>query len=300
MTWKTPFLIAADAFYRSLDDNVAMLAAGLAFYSLISLAPLLVIAISVAGLVFGQQAAEGEVVAQLADLLGRDGAAAVQEMIRRTSRPGASVTATTIGVLVLLFGASRLFGALEVSLNSIWGVRVTSPPGVIAGAINVIKHRFLSFLMVLGTGFLLLVSLLISAALAAVHKYFHGLLPGWDIFWQWINTIASFGVSILVFAAILRGVPDVVLRWRDVLVGAVVTGLLFGIGRFLMGMYLGRGSFGSTYGAAGSLVVLLFWVYYSAQILLLGAEFTKVYMERRGVRPQTRLNAQLLRDRPAA
>jgi membrane protein len=294
MTWKAPASMAVEAFYRSLDDNVALLAAGLAFYSLVSIAPLLVISISVAGLVFGQQAVEGEVVAQLADLLGRDGAAAVQELIRRTSRPNASVTATSIGVLVLLFGASRLFGALEVSLNSIWGVRMASPPGMIAGAVNVIKHRFLSFLMVLGTGFLLLVSLLVSAVLAVANKYFHGLLPGWDILWQWINAIASFGVSILIFAAILRGVPDVVLRWRDVLVGAVATSLLFGIGRFLLGMYLGRGSFGSTYGAAGSLVVLLFWVYYSAQILLLGAEFTKVYAERRGVRPQTRMEAQLL------
>jgi membrane protein len=293
MSWKTPFSLAIEAFNRSLADNVAVLAAGLAFYALISIAPLLVITISLAGLVFGEQAAEGQIVGELGELIGREGAVLLQEMIRRTSRPGASVTAAVLGVLVLLFGASRLFGALETSLNGIWGVRLNAPAGVVAGALSVIKYRFLSFLMVLGTGFLLLVSLVISAALAAAQTYFSDALPGWGVLWQWLSALVNFGITTLMFAAILRGVPDLVLRWRDVVVGALVTSVLFSIGRFLMGLYLGQGSFASAYGAAGSLVILLFWLYYSAQILLLGAEFTKVYAEHRGVRPRTRMGATL-------
>lgn len=295
MHWKTPFIMAYDAFNRSLEDNVALLSAGIAFYALVSLAPLLVIAISVAGLVFGQEAAEGEVLAQLSGLIGREGGLAVQEMIRRTSEPGSSLVAAGLGLIILLFGASRLFGALETSLNAVWGVRLAAPAGLVAGAINVLKYRFLSFLMVLGTGFLLLVSLLVSAALAAINTYFSGLMPGWEHFWQVVNMVAGFVVSTLIFAAILRGVPDVVLRWRDVLVGALVTAVLFTAGRFLLGMYLGGGSFATAYGAAGSLVIVLFWLYYSSQIVLLGAEFTKVYVERRGVVPRTRLGASIER-----
>lgn len=294
MPWKTPFVMAWQTVNQSFEDNVPLLAAGVAFYALISIAPLLVIIISVAGLVFGQDAAEGQIVAELADLIGREGARVLQEMVRRSSQPSASITATVIGVLVLLFGAMRLFWALQAALNSIWGVHIKAAPSLIGGLIATLRDRLFSLLMVLGTVFLLLISLVVSATLTAAITYFQALLPGTELIWRWASFLMNFIITTLIFAAILRGVPDVVLRWRDVMVGAVVTSLLFSLGRYLMGMYLGGGSFGTVYGAAASLVIILFWVYYSVQILCLGAEFTKLYVRRFGGDVETRKRAEFM------
>jgi membrane protein len=294
MHWKTPFTMAWQTVTQSFEDNVPLLAAGVAFYALISIAPLMIIVIAVAGLVFGQDAAEGQIVAELADLMGQEGARVIQEMVRRSSQPSASITATAIGVFVLLFGAMRLFGALQTVLNSIWGVHIKSTSSLVGGVLATLRDRFFSLLMVLGTVFLLLTSLVVSAALTAVITYFRELLPSTELIWRWASFLVGFVITTGIFAAILRGVPDVVLRWRDVAVGAVVTSLLFSLGRYLMGMYLGGGSFGSVYGAAASLVIILFWIYYSVQILCLGAEFTKLYVRRFGGDVETRKRAEFM------
>lgn len=280
MNWKTSLRLIYDSFSQALADNVPLLTAGIAFYSLVSLAPLIVVAVAVAGLVFGHEAAQGEVFEQLRALMGAEGAQAVQGMILRSSETGRGAVATALGVLVLLFGASRLFAALRITLNTIWGVQARSDWGMT----GMVRDRLSAFLMVLGTGFLLLVSLLLSAALAAITKYFTALLPGANLLWRLLDLLLNFGLTWLIFGLILQVVPDVRLAWRDVILGALLTSLLFGLGRYLIGLYLGQGSFASVYGAAGSLVILLFWIYYSAQILCLGAEFTKLYARRRGAR----------------
>jgi membrane protein len=261
-----------------VEDNAARLGAALAFYSVLSLAPLLVIVIAIAAAVFGEEAARGEVVAQIEGMVGREGAQAIQDMIAHAQKPAAGTVATVLGVAVLLFGASGVFGQLQDALNTIWEVRPKSGRGVW----GVVKDRFFSFAMVLGTGFLLLVSLTVSAVLHALGEYLAGLMPGLESVWLVVNFLISFGVITLLFALIFKLVPDVKIAWKDVWVGAVLTALLFTAGKFLLGLYLGRGSVSSAYGAAGSLVVLVVWIYYSAQILFFGAEFTQVYAKRYG------------------
>jgi membrane protein len=262
------------------EDKVPRLGAALAFYSLLSLAPLTLIAVAVAGFVFGEAAAQGHVVSQMRGLVGQQGAEAVQEMLAHAHRPGAGVVATLIGVATLLIGAGGVFGALQDALNTIWEVQ--PKPG--RGWLGIIKDRFLSFAMVLGTGFLLLVSLLLSAALAAVFHGIESLAPGAGILLRVANTVLSFALISVLFALIFKVLPDVEISWRDVWVGAVLTTILFLIGKGLIGLYLGRSSYGSAYGAAGSLVVLVVWVYYSALILFFGAEFTQVYANHYGSR----------------
>jgi membrane protein len=262
-----------------VEDKAPRLGAALAFYSILSFAPLLVIAIAIAGAVFGEEAARGEIVGQIDQLVGHEGAVAIQQMIEHANRPGAGLVAATLGIATLLIGASGAFGQLQDALNTIWEVR--PKPG--RGVWGFIRDRFLSFVMVLGTGFLLMTSLVISAAIAGLSKYLTDLLPGAWI-WQVVNQVVSFGVFTLLFALIFKYVPDAKVAWKDVWVGAAVTALLFTIGKFLLGVYLGRGSVGSAYGAAGSLVVLVVWIYYSAQILFFGAELTQVYAKRHGSR----------------
>lgn len=261
-----------------LDDDAPRLAASLAFYTALSLAPLLVIVISIAGLAFGEEAARGEIVGQIGGLVGTQGAEAVQGILESARDPSSGIIATVIGVVVLLFGASGVFGELQAALNTIWEVKPR--PG--RGIKGLLKDRFLSFTMVVGVGFLLLVSLVIGAAITAV-----GSRLGFDeaaILWQAVLFVVSFAVSTLLFALIFKVVPDVRIAWRDVLPGAIATAALFTIGRYLIGLYLGRASVASSYGAAGSLVAVLVWVYYSAQILFLGAELTQAYAARKGVR----------------
>lgn len=261
------------------EDKVPLWAAALAYYTVFSLAPLLLIAIAIAGSIFGEEAARGEIVAQIQGLVGKEGAEAIQAMIQNTQKPGSGGTiATIVGIITLAFGASGVFSQLQDALNTIWNVK--PKPGL--GVMSFIQARFLSFAMVLVMGFLLLVSLLLSAALSAVGTFFGTLVPDYVIIGQILNFLISFGVVTLLFAAIYKFLPDVKVPWKDLWVGAGVTALLFNLGKFLIGLYLGNSGVTSTYGAAASLVVILLWVFYSAQILLLGAEFTQVYAKYRG------------------
>ncbi|MEH2122195.1 YihY/virulence factor BrkB family protein [Nostoc sp.] len=272
--WK----LLQETFKEWSEDKASRLAAALAYYTIFSIAPLLIIVIAIAGVVFGEEAARGQIVAQIQGLVGKDGAQFIQTAIQNANKPQTGVIASIISVVVLLVGATGLFTELQDSLNTIWEVK--AKPG--RGVNNMIRLRFLSFAMVIGIGFLLLVSLVISTGLAAVVTYFGNILPGVDFLWRIVNFVLSFSITTALFGLIFKVLPDVKITWNDVFIGSVITSFLFSIGRFLLGQYLGNGSFGSTYGAAGSLVVLLAWVNYAAQILFFGAEFTQVYARRYG------------------
>lgn len=262
------------------EDKAPRLGAALAYYTVFSLAPLLIIAVAIVGFFFEEAQARQQVVGQVGGLIGPQGTEALQSLIDNASQPGAGLIASLIGIITLLFGASGVFGQLQDSLNTIWEVQ--PKPG--RGIWGFVKDRFLSFTLVLGTGFLLLVSLILSSMLAIVGDYLAQNLPGGDLLWQIINFVVSFAVITLLFAMIYKIIPDVDIAWGDVWIGSAVTALLFTIGRFVLNIYLSNSSTTSVYGAAGSLVVILLWVYYSAQILFLGAEFTQVYANRYGSR----------------
>jgi len=247
--------------------------AALAFYTLFAIAPLFVIVLAIAGLWFGEAASRRELFSQVSGLVGSEGGDAIQALISAANRPKTGAWATVIAVVTLFVGATGVFVQLQDALNSIWGVR--RAPG--RGLRNFIKDRLLSFALIVGIGFLLLVSLVLSAGLSALGKYMGGLLPVQETLWQGINFVVSFGVITLLFAMIFKLLPDVKIAWRDVWIGAMLTALLFNLGKFLLGLYLGRSSVTSAYGAAGSLVIVLLWVYYSAQILFFGAKFTQLY-----------------------
>jgi membrane protein len=267
-----------ETFKEWQEDKASRLAAALAYYTAFSLAPLLIIVIAIAALVFGEQAAQGEIVGQIQGLVGKQGAEAIEEMIENSRQPTTGIIATLISFGILLFGATNVFAQLQDALNTIW--EVAPKPGVK----GLVKTRFISFTMILGVGFLLLVSLILSAVLAVLGNYLGSLVPGIQFFWSTLNFFISFGVITLLFALIYKFLPDVKITWSDVGIGAAITALLFTIGKSLIGLYLGNSSVGSTYGAAGSFVVVLLWVNYSAQILLFGAEFTQVYANRYGSR----------------
>lgn len=252
-------------------ENVARLGAGLAYYTLFAIAPLLVVAIGVAGMAFGAEAARGEVVRQIDGLIGRDGALAVQGMLASVQRPDRSIPATLIGLVTLFLGATSAFAALQGALNEVWNVKEKPRRAVI----GFLRGRLLSFGLVLGVGFLLLVSLALSAGLAALGALMSSRLPGGATLWTVVNFVISFGFTTLLFAMIFKVLPDVSLGWRDVWTGALITSFFFTIGKFLIGLYLGRSAIGSSFGAAGSVIVILIWVYYSSQILLFGAEVTQ-------------------------
>ncbi|MCC6418678.1 MAG: YihY/virulence factor BrkB family protein [Gemmataceae bacterium] len=267
------------------NDNAPRLGASLAFYTMLSLAPLLVVVVASAGMAFGEEAARGELVNQIESMIGPEGASAVQTMLANAYQPTVGIWATSISVVVLLVGATGVFVELKDSLNIIWDV----PPRQTSGVWNMIKSRLLSFAMVLGIGFLLLISLVLSAVLAAVSNFFGGAGPAG--LWRALELVVSFGVLTLLFAMIYKFLPDVQITWGDVWVGAALTAALFTLGKYLIGLYLGSSSFDSTYGAAGSLAVFLIWVYYSAQIVFFGAELTEVYANRFGSRLQYRKEA---------
>ncbi len=256
-----------------LEDRAMSLAASLAFYTILSLAPLLVVAVSVAGLVFGQSAARGEIAQQLRQLMGPEAGAAIESILAHANKTHANVLGTIIGLVVLLFGASGVFTELQDSMNAIW--KVKPQPG--RAVATVVKARFLSFAMVLGVAFLLLVSLVVSAALNVIGHFLSGSLPGGEALWVIVNFAISFAVITVLFSLIFKVMPDAPVRWSDVWHGGAFTALLFTIGKTLIGLYVGKAGVASPYGAAGSLVVLVVWLYYSAQILFLGAEFTRVY-----------------------
>ena len=262
-----------------VDDYAPSMGAAIAYYTLFAIAPLLIIAIAVAGLVFGREAAHGEIVAQIQGLIGREGAIAVQGLLKSVNEPAQSIFATAVSIITLVIGATTVFAELQVDLDRIW--RVPAPVKV-NGVWALLRAHLLSFGLVLGLGFLMLVSLLVSAAIAAFGKWWNGFFKGWEAPFYAINFSISFAITTFLFAMIYKLMPRARIAWRDVWVGAAVTSLLFEIGKFLIGLYLGTTSLASGFGAAGSLVVLLVWVYFSAQIFLLGAEFTWVYSHEYG------------------
>ena len=267
-----------------LDDYAPSMGAALAFYTMFSLAPLLLIVIAVAGLVFGQDAARGEIAAQLQALMGERGASAVQDLLASVQQPAEGTAATVLGLVLLFVGATSVFGELQNSLDRIWRVPARS---TMVGWLALLRSRLLSFGMVLAIGFLLIVSLVSSAGLAFVGRWWDSVLGGWYLLALLTNAIIDFLLAAVMFALIYKVMPRVQVMWRDVWIGAIFTALLFTIGKTLIGLYVGRSGVTSGFGAAGSLVVVLLWVYYSAQIFLIGAEFTWVYANAFGSRRAT-------------
>jgi len=263
------------------EDYAASMGAALAYYTTFSLAPVLIVVIAVAGLVFGQDAARGEIVYQLRGLIGDESAKAVQELLKSASQPGKSVLASVIGIVTLLVGATSVFAELQSALDRIWRAPALKKQ---TGIWSLLRTRLLTFGMVVAIGFLLLVSLALSAAVSAVDRWGGTLFPTWHSVLQVVNVGVGFALTTLLFAMAYRILPRVRIAWRDVAVGAVVTAALFEGGKYLIGLYLGRAGVSSGFGAAGSLIILLVWVYYSAQIFLLGAEFTWVYAHSHGSR----------------
>lgn len=282
---KTLFNILRDTYQEWNEDKVPRLAAALSYYTIFSIAPLLIVIVAIIGFFFGQEAAQGQLDNQIQGLVGREGADLIQSLVANTNRPADNTIASIVGIATLLLGAGGVFGQLQDALNTVWGVE----PKAGRGILGIIKDRFLSFTMVLGVGFLLLVSLVISAVLSGVGDVVFSYLPGNAMLVELLNNVISFVVITLLFAMIYKILPDVDISWKDVGVGAAVTAFLFIIGKFLIGLYLGNSSTASAYGAAASLVVLLLWIFYSSQILLFGAEFTQVYARKYGseIRPDS-------------
>jgi membrane protein len=272
-----------------MNANPFRLAAALAYYTLFSIAPLLVVALGIAGLAFGEDAARGQIFGPLQSLLGAKSADAVQNAVAAASIKSSGLFATVTGLATLLVGASAVFAELQDALNTIWDVK--PPPS--AGLWDVIRKRLLSASMVAVIGFLLLVSLAVSAMLNAIGAYMGGVLPVSAFVLEAVNFLVSFGVITLLFAAIYKVLPDIDNKWSDVWIGAIATAALFTVGKTAIGLYIGQAALDSTYGAAGSLLVVLVWVYYSSLILFFGAEFTHVYARRRGSQLDRRAAAQV-------
>jgi membrane protein len=267
------------------SDKVNMLAAALAYYAVFSVGPMLLIVIWVSGLVFGEAAVRGRVVDEINGLVGQQGAELIQTLIRNARETAGDTLASTIGFVTLLISSAALIRHLQTAINLIWDVQPPSHRGGIIGSVvKTVRDRFFSFAMVLGVGFLLMVALVISAAVGAINQYLSDLLPQTFGVIFLVNQTVSLVVFTGLFALIFKILPDAKVEWRDVLVGAFFSATLFNIGKYILGVYLGNSNFGSTYGAAGALVLLLAWIYYSSQILLLGAEITQVFARRYGSR----------------
>jgi membrane protein len=256
------------------DDYAPSMGAALSYYTLFSIAPLLLIVISIAGLVFGQDAARGEIFGQLNGFMGSEAAAAIQGLLESVNKPAQGALATLIGIILVLIGATSVFGELQDAMDRIWRAPARHQTSGIWG---LLRARLLSFGMILSVGFLLMVSLVMEAMLSALSRWWSPLFTGWETMAQVINTVASFGLTMLAFAMIYKIMPRVKIDWRDVWIGAGVTAFLFTAGKFLIGFYIGRSGVVSGFGAASSIVIVLIWVYYSAEIFLVGAEFTWVY-----------------------
>ncbi len=267
-------------FQEWLQDKAPQLGAALAYYTVFSLAPLVLVLLAIIGFIFRDDPAGAweKVTQQMSYFLDQSAVHVVQSIAQKASQPGKSMLATVIGAALALFGASGVFGQLQDALNTIWGVK--AKPG--RGIWGFLRTRFLSFAMVAGICFLLLVSLAIEALLKGFSHYVQSVLPGGIVIALTIYVVFDFAVVVLLFAMIFKFLPDVEIQWRDVWIGAVMTAILFGVGKWVLGFYLGSGAAGSAYGAASSLITLLLWVYYSSQILLFGAEFTQVYAARSG------------------
>jgi membrane protein len=279
VTSKDLVHLLKETFCQWRRDNTSVMGAALAYRTAFALAPLAVVAVAIAGLVFGEQAARGQLSRQVQEAVGPTIAKAIEEIVRQTHDGGASTLATLVGVVVLLIGAAGLFAQLQTSLNTIWGVA----PRPRRRFLEIIKDRLLPFLEVLIIGALLLLALAIETTLTVLARYLGPEeIPGGVYLWRAVDLIVSLGLLTLLFATLYKVLPDVCIDWGDVWVGAAVTAVLFSIGNYLIGLYLGYSSISSAYGAAGSLVVILLWVYYSSQVFLFGAEFTRAYADWRG------------------
>lgn len=278
-TFKQWLALCKQAVQSWSDDYAPSMGAALSYYSVFSMAPLLLIVISVAGLVFGEEAARGELFGQLAGLMGADAAKTLETLLASVNKPAQGIVSTLIGLGVLLIGATTVFGELQNALDRIWRAPARATSG---GLWNLLHTRLLSFGMVLGIAFLLMVSLVLGAVVSALGKWWGDAFAGWEIVAQLINIVLGFALTTGVFAMIYKIMPRVHVRWYDVWIGAAVTALLFTVGRFLIGLYIGKSGVASSFGAAGSLIVIFVWVYYSAQVFLMGAEFTWLYAKQYG------------------
>ena len=278
--FSNSFGLFKQTFSEWLEDKAPQLGAALAYYTVFSLAPLVLVLLAIIGLIFRNDpgGAWNKITEQMSYFLDKSAVEVVQNIAQKAAQPNKSVLATVIGVLLALFGASGVFGQLQDALNTVWGVK--AKPG--AGIWGFLRSRFLSFAMVGGVCFLLLVSLTLESLLKGFSHYVQSVLPGGIVIALAVYWVFDLAVVILLFASIFKFLPDAEIRWRDVWIGAAMTAILFAIGKWALGLYLGSGSAGSAYGAASSLITLLLWVYYSSQILLLGAEFTQVYANRLG------------------
>jgi membrane protein len=262
-------------------DNVSRMAAALSCYTLLSIAPLGILLMAIAGAMFSQQAASGQIAMALSPVIGHEIGRAIESIIVNSRASGTGFLSTALGLTVLLLGASGVFVELQSALNTIW--KVTPKQGNVA--VLFVRHRILSFAMVFSVAFLLLVSLLVNAALAAMGTYFERYLPGGELIWQVTTGFGWFVLTATLFAVVFKVVPEIEVAWKNVWTGALVTAFLFTLGKLLLGLYLGKSSFASSYGAAGSIVAIVAWVYYSSQTILMGAEFTAVYSRRNASPP---------------
>ncbi|HEX6178106.1 MAG TPA: YihY/virulence factor BrkB family protein [Thermoanaerobaculia bacterium] len=296
---KTYLGLFKQTFQEFGQDKAPRLGAALAYYTVFSIGPLLLIAIAIAGLVWGEEAAQGQISTQLKNVLGENVASSVETMVAGAGKEKSGIIATIIGVATLMFGASGVFGQLKDALDTIWNVEPKKSEGIM----GFIKDRFLSMAMVLGVGFLLLVSLVLDAVIAGMGGYL-GRIVGGEAVLHVIQLVLSYVMVTVLLAAIFKFLPDIKITWRDVWLGALFTSVLFVLGKYALGLYLGRAAVGSSYGAAGSLVILLIWVYYSAQIVFFGAEFTQVYTRQRGSlkgdtsKAEAKATADRVEDRP--
>src|SRR5215469_229246 len=282
--WRNIVSIFSASLGEWSKHKAPRLGASLAFYTLLSITPLLLVLVSVVGLVLGHQTAEQDIVSQVQALIGKQGATAAQAVLEGSHNTAQGIIATAFGLLTLLFGASGVLIELRDALNTIWEVPTPELSGL-KKLSSFIKERLFSFALVLAIGFILLVSLAISAWIAAVGAWSASVLPAHEVILHFLNFVVSFAIATGLFSAIYKFLRDIRIEWRDVLFGGAVTSLLFSIGKLILGIYLGKGSYASTYGAAASIVVLIVWVYYSGQIFFLGAEFTKTFANSYGSRP---------------
>ena len=288
--------LAKKVFREWREDDANRLAAALSFYAAISIAPLLVLALTIMGFVYGRQSAQQQILGQIQNIMGQQSASVLTTILNNANQPHVASFAGVLGIIVLLWGASNVFAQLQDAMNVVWDVELNENTGFWMVA----KKRVLSFVMIVAIGFLLVVSMILSAALTFFNSHLDGLLPGTNWLWQASDQVVSFIIITFLFALIYKVLPDAKIAWRDVWWGAGVTALLFTFGKYLLGIYLGVQSVGSAYGAAGSLVVFLIWVYFSAQIFFLGAEFTQVYSRRLGHGLEPAENARYVEPTPQA
>ena len=280
MTPREVWRLLVEAFNGFYADRAATMGAAIAFYTIFSIAPLLMLVVAIAGLTFGEEAARGALDRQLAGLVGKESAEVIQALAESARDVGSGLVATIIGVITVLIGATTVFGELQTSLNVIW----KAPPSPASTVWQLVRTRLLSLSLILGIDFLMLASLVVNAILAAFGDFIAGAVPGGETFLHLVNFVISFAVTTLLFGMIYRVLPDVWIPWRDVFFGAAVTAFLFTLGKYLIGLYIGRSALASSYGAAGAFVVFLIWVYYSSQIFLFGAEIAYAFARRHGSR----------------